>query len=71
MPVLLLVFALLALIDLGPLIRKKSYRAVAGFFALFTPALILAILLRSKTEVPSLLQAVDSVFKALGISYKL
>lgn len=70
MTVLLLVFALLALMDLTPLIRKKSHRGIVGFFVLFTPALVLAILLRNKVEVPSLLQAVDSVFKTLGISYK-
>ncbi|NLV86136.1 MAG: hypothetical protein GX025_02805 [Clostridiales bacterium] len=69
MLVLLLVFALIALIDFGPLVRKKSRRGMIGFLTLFTPALILAILLRNKSEVPSLLQAVDNFFKALGFSY--
>lgn len=69
MVILLLAFALLALVDLGPLIRKKSRRGIKGFFILFIPALILAVLLKNKVEVPSLLISLGSIFKALGISY--
>ena len=69
MGLILIAFALLAFADLIPLIRKKSRRGILGFFFFFIPAFVIAILLYSKVEVPSLLQAVDNTFKAFGISY--
>jgi Mg/Co/Ni transporter MgtE len=62
-------FTLVALIDLIPMIRRRSGRAAAAFFVLFVPALALAVLQSIKIEVPSIMTLLGTLLKALGISY--
>lgn len=62
-------FALIALIDLIPLIRRRSGRGAAAFIILFVPALTLAVLLVNGVEVPSMLLLLQDMLKALGLSY--
>ena len=62
-------FALIALVDLVPIIRKHSMRGVLAFLLFFIPALTLALLQVNKVEVPSILILLGDWLKALGISY--
>ncbi|HWQ74206.1 MAG TPA: hypothetical protein VN441_02710 [Syntrophomonas sp.] len=62
-------FALIALIDLVPIIRKRSWRGALTFLLFFIPALTLAVLREIRIEVPSVLILLGEALKALGISY--
>ncbi|MEA4846968.1 MAG: hypothetical protein VB106_07035 [Clostridiaceae bacterium] len=62
-------FALIALVDLIPIIRKRSWRGALVFFLFFIPALTLSILRENKVEVPSIMIFLGTLLKALGISY--
>ncbi len=69
MALILAGFALIALIDLRPLIRRRSGRAVVAFFLLFIPALTLSVLRACKIEVPSVMLLMGDALRALGLSY--
>ncbi|MPN44748.1 hypothetical protein SDC9_192313 [bioreactor metagenome] len=69
MELILAGFALIALIDLTPIIRKRAWRCMLVFLLLFIPALTLAILREANVEVPSVMMLARDVFKSLGISY--
>lgn len=66
---LLIGFALIALIDLVPLLRRRSWRAAAAFLFLFAAALTLSVLLVNGVKVPSVLILLGDAVRALGISY--
>jgi hypothetical protein len=69
MALILIGFALIALIDLRPIIQRHSGRGAAAFLLLFTSALALAILQQRGVEVPSIMLVFDEILKALGMSY--
>lgn len=69
MVLMLIGFALIALIDLLPVIRRRSGRAVAAFLLLFTAALALSVLQVNGVEVPSAMLLLDDVLKTFGLSY--
>ncbi|MGI6005159.1 MAG: hypothetical protein ACOX88_07075 [Christensenellales bacterium] len=69
MALILTGFALIALIDLWPIMRHYRGRTAVTFFLLFIPALVLAVLQAAGVEVPSLLVALGDALKSLGISY--
>ncbi len=69
MVLILIGFALIALIDLTPLIRRRSGREVTAFLFIFAAALTLALLQVNGVEVPSSMLLLDDALKALGLSY--
>jgi hypothetical protein len=69
MALILIGFALIALIDLTPLIRRRSWRGLAAFLLLFVPALTLAILQVNGIQVPSVMILLWKALKAIGLSY--
>ncbi|NLG25121.1 MAG: hypothetical protein GX558_07170 [Clostridiales bacterium] len=62
-------FALIAAIDLPPLIRQKSWREMAVMAALWCVGAALAVLLARGVVLPSVLMWLDDLFRAMGISY--
>lgn len=66
---ILIGFTLIILIDLIPIIRKRSARNTLVFLLLFIPALILAMLQAYKIEVPSIMLLIGDFLKMLGVSY--
>ncbi len=69
MALMLAGFALIALIDLIPILRRRSGRAAAAFLLLFAAALALSALQTSGVAAPSILHLLGDALKALGISY--
>ncbi|MEL7621965.1 MAG: hypothetical protein AAGU12_00095 [Clostridiales bacterium] len=69
MAMILIGFALILLLDLLPIVRRRSWRGAIGFFLFFIPALTLAILRQKNVEVPSLMLALGDWLKSWGISY--
>ncbi|MPN17919.1 hypothetical protein SDC9_165276 [bioreactor metagenome] len=69
MALILTGFALIALIDLIPLIRQHTKSGIAAFSIIFMTALTLTILQTNKVEVPSVLILLGDALKAWGISY--
>lgn len=63
-------FALIALIDLRPLIKRRKWRAVAAFSLVFAAALTLALLPAFDIQVPSIMKAWKSLYEWLGLIYK-
>ncbi len=62
-------FALIVLIDLTPIIRRRSGRAAVAFLLLFAAALVLSVLQANSVEVPSVMLLLGDALKALGLSY--
>lgn len=62
-------FALIALIDLMPLIRQRKGRAIAAFLVIFVVALPLAVLPALNIEVPSVMYAWRDFIRWLGLGY--
>ena len=62
-------FALIVLVDLIPIIQKRSGRSAFALLLFFIPALVLAVLLQLKIEVPSLMLLLGNLLKMLGINY--
>ena len=62
-------FALVALIDLPPLLKRRDKRAVAAFLFLFGVALTLAVLQSLDVEVPSMMLLFDRMYKSIGLAY--
>lgn len=69
MVLILIGFALIALIDLFPLIRQRSGRAIVAFAIVFTVALTLSVLQILNIEVPSAMMLWGSMLKSFGLSY--
>ncbi|MEA4823108.1 MAG: hypothetical protein VB111_03225 [Clostridiaceae bacterium] len=66
---ILLGFTLIALIDMIPIIRKRSGRTLFVFLLFFLSALTLAVLQTMNIEVPSVFLFLGRVLKGIGISY--
>ncbi len=62
-------FALIVLLDLIPLIRKKDGHGIAAFLLLFSPALVLAVLQAVGVEVPGVTVVLWRILHALGLTY--
>lgn len=62
-------FALIAVVDLIPILRHGLKSCVLPFAVLFGGALALQTLLALHAEVPSVLMALDAAMKAVGLSY--
>jgi len=62
-------FSLIALIDLIPLLRKRSPRGVFAFLALFILGLSLAVLQTAGIKLPSIMLALETCVRALGLGY--
>ncbi len=62
-------FALIALMDLVPLIRQRKGRAIAAFLVVFAVALPLAVLQALNIEVPSIMYAWAHFIRWLGLGY--
>jgi hypothetical protein len=62
-------FALLLLIDLAPVIRRRDWRGAIAFLCFFVPGLVLAVLRHNMIDLPSALLLLGDLLKAWGISY--
>lgn len=62
-------FALIAWIDLSPLIWRRKWRAVAAFVSVFVVALTLGVLTALNVEVPSIMHAWRDLIRWLGLGY--
>lgn len=69
MLILLIGFALIAVIDLVPLIKMKSKNGVPTFLLVFIPTLVLSIMLNLNIQIPSIMIWLGDVLKKVGISY--
>ena len=69
MAFLLIGFAAVALIDLPPLIRLRSWRGIAVFCVLFLSALTLSVLQVMGIEVPSVMLLLGKLVRAIGLGY--
>ncbi|HWS29768.1 MAG TPA: hypothetical protein VN512_06570 [Clostridia bacterium] len=62
-------FTLIALIDLIPLLRKRSPRGVFVFLALFILGLSLAVLQTASVKLPSIMLTLETCIRTLGLGY--
>ncbi|MDR1630614.1 MAG: hypothetical protein LBS36_10450 [Oscillospiraceae bacterium] len=62
-------FALIAVIDLVPLILQRRGRAIAAFLTVFVIALTIAVLPALGVQIPPVLTFFDKLFKSIGLSY--
>ena len=69
MALILVGFALIALIDLIPLIRHRSGHGIATFLLIYAAALILAVLESKKVGVPSIMILLGEMLEKLGLRY--
>ncbi len=69
MALILAGFALIALIDLVPVIRRRSGHTAAAFLLFFVPALALAVLQAQGVELPSAMILLWKALHALGLNY--
>ena len=67
---ILIGFALIALIDLKPLIAQRKGRAIAAFLTVLAIALPLAVLQALNIEVPSIMYAWRDLIQWLGLGYE-
>lgn len=64
-----LIFALMALIDLRPLIKKGPKRDRNIVIGIYAAVLVICALLAGGIEIPSPLMAAGDLVKGLGLSY--
>jgi hypothetical protein len=69
MVMILIGFALIALIDLIPLIERRFGRGVAAFILVFGVALTLSVLEAQDVDVPSIMLLWGDAVRALGLNY--
>lgn len=69
MVLVLIGFALIVLIDLIPLIERRSGRGVAAFILVFGAALTLSLLETQGVDVPSIMLMWGDVVRTLGLNY--
>jgi len=62
-------FALIAIIDLLPLLKNRSWIEAIVFLVLFIPALTLALLEYKGIGAPSIMVVLDALLKSIGLSY--
>lgn len=63
------IFALMALIDLRPLIKKGPRRDRNIVIGIYAAVLVLCALLAGGVEIPSPLMAAGDFIKSIGLSY--
>jgi hypothetical protein len=69
MVAIIIIFGLIAWIDLPPLIREKNWRDVAAFGIVFGLALVVSVLNELKVPIPSTILTADKWMKQIGIHY--
>jgi hypothetical protein len=69
MVAIIIIFGLIAWIDLHPLIREKNWRDVAAFGIVFGLALVVSVLNELKVPIPSTILTADKWMKQIGIHY--
>lgn len=62
-------FAILALLDLSPLILSRQKRTILAFLILFFAALALSVMLKIGVQIPSILIMMQSIFYSIGLHY--
>ncbi|MGI6214103.1 MAG: hypothetical protein ACOYIQ_06130 [Christensenellales bacterium] len=62
-------FALIALFDLAPLVKRGSKKGVTAFLFIFGLALIMAVLNNVKISIPSVVEMLSDFFVKIGIGY--
>ncbi len=63
-------FALIAVIDLIPLIKRKKPHAIAAFICCFAVALTIGVLTAIDIKVPSAMKGWQALYDWIGIGYK-
>lgn len=66
---ILAVFALIAWIDLVPLIRRRAGREITVFLFIFTTALTLAMLQGAGVEMPGVMSLLGDLMRAVHLAY--
>ncbi|MEA5059165.1 hypothetical protein SDC9_111126 [bioreactor metagenome] len=66
---ILIGFALVTIIDLVPLVRRRKKGGIAAFAILFCLGLTLSLLQTAGVPIPSILLALGDLFKAAGLNY--
>ncbi len=69
MALALLGFMLIALVDLIPILRKRSWVTLFVFLLFFLSAIALRVLQEMRINVPSVFLFLGGILKAIGISY--
>jgi len=69
MPLLIMGFVLIALIDFIPVIRKKDWGLAAVFLLIFVSALVFSVLEINNIKIPSIMEAAGNLMKSIGLSY--
>ncbi len=64
-----LIFGLIALIDMVPLIRRKDWKDVAALGIVFALALTVSILNQLKVPIPSTVLSADTFMRQIGVNY--
>jgi hypothetical protein len=64
-----LCFAAIAIVDLGPILRKRRWWDAVAWLVVFAPAIAIAVLLEMKVKVPSAMLLIGKVLKEIGLSY--
>jgi hypothetical protein len=69
MAAVIIVYALLALFELIPIIKSRSWRHIAVCGVLFVISFALAILLKLKVRVPSMLLLLGDLLRSWHLAY--
>lgn len=64
-----LIFGLIALIDMVPLIRRKDWKDVAALGIVFALALTVSVLNQLKVPIPSTVLSADTFMRQIGVHY--
>ncbi len=67
---LIILFSLIALVDLAPLIRKKEWRDVTALSILLGLALVISVTNQLGTPIPSSFMAMDKLMRNIGLYYR-
>ena len=69
MALLLIIFGLIAWIDMPSMIKKKQWRDVAAFGVIFALTLTISVLNQLGTPIPSTVLTMDDLMHSIGINY--
>ncbi|HHU22517.1 MAG TPA: hypothetical protein GXZ52_03750 [Clostridiales bacterium] len=69
MGLIIAAYAIFALVDIFPIIRSRSWRCILVFIVLFVISLTLAILLKLKVKIPSILLFLGDILKSWHLTY--
>jgi protein-S-isoprenylcysteine O-methyltransferase Ste14 len=67
---IVIAFGFVALVDLVPLIKRRSKGAVVTFCVIFALAFVMAVLHSQNITMPSTLRYIGQLMKSVGISYQ-